>query len=154
MGVGKYIIIALKYHVCNIFFSYLGKTGADREISKLCDNIQERYFAKEKNFKQSGKRQLLHKILDGHEYLSENQLFKALNYFSQESGFHSYVKDLLPLVPTNETFTEGIRRKPTVLILDKEIQGLPWESMEFLKGKFFPFCLVLEIVFYIFPVGF
>ena len=120
------------------FFSYLGKTDADHEISKLCDNIQGRYFAKEKNFTQSGKRQLLHKILDGHEYLSENQLFKALNYFSHESGFHSYVKDLLPLVPTNETFTEGIRRKPTVLILDKEIQGLPWESMEFLKGKFFP----------------
>jgi len=112
----------------------LGKTDADHEISKLCDNIQGRYFAKEKNFTQSGKRQLLHKILDGHEYLSENQLFKALNYFSHESGFHSYVKDLLPLVPTNETFTEGIRRKPTVLILDKEIQGLPWESMEFLKG--------------------
>ena len=141
MGVAKckYIIISLKYHVCNIFFfSYLGKTDADHEISKLCDNIQGRYFAKEKNFTQSGKRQLLHKILDGHEFLSENQLFKALNYFSHESGFHSYVKDLLPLVPTNETFTEGIRRKPTVLILDKEIQGLPWESMEFLKGKFFP----------------
>ena len=89
------------------FFSYLGKTDADHEISKLCDNIQGRYFAKEKNFTQSGKRQLLHKILDGHEYLSENQLFKALNYFSHESGFHSYVKDLLPLVPTNETFTKG-----------------------------------------------
>ena len=46
-------------------------------------------------------------------------------------------KTIIPVkfqVPTSATFSKGIRRKPTVLILDKEIQGLPWESMNFLKG--------------------
>lgn len=113
---------------------FLGKTDADLAITKLCDAIQDKFFANQNDFVTSGKRQLLHKIFDGHEYLSEDQLYKALNEFSDKSEFHSYVKDVLKQVPTNATFSKGIKRKPTVLILDKEIQGLPWESMNFLKG--------------------
>ena len=76
----------------------LGKTDADLSIAKLCDSVQDKFFADQNDFVSSGKKQLLHKILDGHEYLSEDQLFKALNDFSDKSEFHSYVKDVLQQV--------------------------------------------------------
>ena len=76
----------------------LGKTDADLSIAKLCDSVQDKFFADQNDFVSSGNKQLLHKILDGHEYLSEDQLFKALNYFNDKSEFHSYVKDVLQQV--------------------------------------------------------
>ena len=100
----------------------------------MTDKIQDKFFAENKNFVQCGHRQLLHKILDGHEYLSDEQLVKALNEISEKKDFHTYVKDFFKQLPTKEDFSNGIKRKPTVLILDKEIQGLPWESMGFLQG--------------------
>ena len=64
----------------------LGKSIHDGALTKICDDIQKVHFSMDENFVSSGRRELLHKVLDGLKYLSENQLegFKLMRKnFSQ-----------------------------------------------------------------------
>ena len=52
----------------------LGKSVHDEELTKICDDIQKVHFSKDENFVSSGRKELLHKVLDGLKFLSERQL--------------------------------------------------------------------------------
>ena len=106
---------------------FLGKSEQDELIHEIANEAHKKFFKNSNDFVISGKKKLLFKTLDGHEFLSEDQLFKSMNYLSQDKHFHDFLKGSLSKIPPNR------KRKPTVLILDKEIQALPWESMAFLK---------------------
>ena len=106
----------------------LGRQWSDNDnnISKHCENLQKQFFPNDVKFVSSGRRKLLHKVLDGFNYLTDDQIMKAV--LKINLGYDH--PDLLERITTlGKTLIELPKRHPTVLILDKEIQGLPWESL-------------------------
>ena len=147
----------------------LGKSIHDGELTKICDDIQKVHFSMDENFVSSGRRELLHKVLDGLKYLSENQLegFKLMKKNFSQFFFHELninfinFSDAVTKINSGQQNSELLRdikrysenlqtdiqenmienpssppnRHPTVFILDKEIQGLPWESLECFRNQ-------------------
>ena len=108
----------------------LGKSENDEKIEKICDSLQKKYFKTgQKEFISSGKRKLLHKIIDGYDFLDQEQIFKGLENI--KSGDLQFQKEIEKICAS---FSSKVPRSPLVLILDKEIQNLPWETMKFLEN--------------------
>ncbi len=107
----------------------LGKRTENSDlISELCAKVEEKFWPKKADreaFRVCGKRKLLRQILDGQEFLSAEQTKKGLRHILDDERFGQFV--LEQVLPQVQPVKAG--RKPTVLILDKEIQCLPWESM-------------------------
>ena len=114
----------------------LGKSDSE-EREKMIENcvseLVDKYFSKQADFVVSGKKKLLYKILDGYDTLTEDQYqyFTRFLFKGQRKPPQGFLPDArskikaLKLLPVE-------KRKPTVLILDREIQGVPWEALKFL----------------------
>ena len=117
----------------------LGKSLHDDEVIKYCHQIQKSYFPKDENFGKSGRKELLRKVVDGFEFLSEDEFKEAILHIIKADGgggLKDFNSDLLENVTefSQTLIHKSPKRHPTVLILDKEIQGLPWESLGCLQN--------------------
>ena len=63
----------IHFHFDNIF---TGKSNRDKQITEATDRLQEKYF-QDPDFVTSGRRKLLHKILDGKDLLQDTQYHKS-----------------------------------------------------------------------------
>lgn len=108
----------------------------DRRAVRLENAARElhlEFFKSDPEFVPSGRRQCLAKILDGADLLTEEQLAQGLLYVLD--GDEARLDDLTTrmdelLCPE----TEPVVRHPVVLVLDRHIQQLPWESLKCLQS--------------------
>jgi len=90
------------------------------------------YFASDELFETSGRKILLSRFLDLFTYLTDEQLANGLahcfeggqaqtkdNYLKFVKDFESYSNEIKKISPEES-------RCPVILILDSEVQGLPW----------------------------
>ena len=128
----------LTFNIENKWLGYskvllLGESENESEIAKQCQMLQEKYFAEDESFISSGRKKLLHKVIDGFSYLNPRQREKAVAQLtSEDKNQEELLRELKKIGKAN--LWEASPRKPTVLILDKELQGLPWESIDCLAG--------------------
>ena len=128
----------LTFNIENKWLGYskvflLGESENKSEIARQCQMLQEKYFTEDKSFISSGRSKLLHKVMDGFSYLNLRQLQKAVAQLtSEDKNQEELLKEIKKIGKAN--LWEASPRKPTVLILDKELQGLPWESIDCLAG--------------------
>jgi hypothetical protein len=109
----------------------LGKSENEAQIIDLCDTIHQKFFSRDTTFVTSGRKKILHKILDGHQHLFADQLSKGLKCVTEGKlikGFLQHFENVVKFLPNVD------KRHPTVFILDKEIQSLPWEALNCLKN--------------------
>ena len=100
-------------------------------VSALCD----KFFQSDKLFVSSGRKLLLSRCLEAMDSLSQSQLNKCLLYCLK--GDEEKLPELIEETKNNMgTEDEDIfsrrgseMRHPVILILDRDVQCLPWESM-------------------------
>lgn len=112
---------------------FLGQSSNDVLIQKVVNDIERKFFKNDDTFRSSGRKQLLHKIIDGYFCLSGDQMSKGIQYVSKRPNS----VELVELIHHQVAKLPEVKAKrgALVLILDKEIQGLPWESMPCLLGQ-------------------
>ena len=124
----------LGYAKCLLF----GRPINDKTVEKVETTITSltlSFFQNDETFVSSGRKFLLSRCLEAIDHISPIQLHKCLLYCLQGDEqklprFAEEVKKLFP--PSNDDmFSQGCgeSRHPVILILDREIQCLPWESL-------------------------
>ena len=107
----------------------LGKSNREAFVQEAVKELEDKYF-NAKNFVKSGKKKLLHKILDGYEVLTEEQYHKSTwTLFDHKRPPKEFLRDARSKI---KDLPQVGQRRPTVLILDREVQSMPWEALKFL----------------------
>ena len=108
----------------------LGKSNREEFVQEAVNELEDKYFSAKSDFVKSGKKKLLRKILDGYEVLTETQYHKSTwELFDQKRPPKEFLRDARSKI---NALPKIGQRKPTVLILDREIQSMPWEALKFL----------------------
>ena len=124
----------LRFVKCLLF----GRPINDKTVKKVetaVTSLTSNFFQNDETFVSSGRKLLLSRCLEAIDHINPSQLHKCLLYCLQGDGqnlasFAEAVKNMFP--PSNEDMfsqSSGESRHPVILILDKEIQCLPWESL-------------------------
>lgn len=109
-----------------------GQTNCEKRLKAIENSLAKlstAYFSGDKLFESSGRRILLSRFLDLSSYLTEQQLKQGLAYcYEGESKetFSNFAKDFEECLKTIGKISSNEGRCPVILILDNEIQGLPW----------------------------
>ena len=108
----------------------LGKSNREEFVQEAVNELEDKYFSTKSDFVKSGKKKLLRKILDGYEVLTETQYHKSTwELFDQKRPPKEFLRDARSKI---NALPKIGQREPTVLILDREIQSMPWEALKFL----------------------
>ena len=105
------------------------------KVELAVSTITSRFFQDDETFVSSGRKFLLSRCLESIHNIRSTQLHKCLLYClqGQEDKFDELVDEVKNLFPSNDDdmFSKKCleMRHPVILILDREIQCLPWESL-------------------------
>ena len=104
-------------------------------VELAVSTITSRFFQHDETFVSSGRKFLLSRCLEAVHNIRPTQLRKCLLYCiqGQEDKLDELVDEVKNLFPSNDDdmFSKKCleKRHPIILILDREIQCLPWESL-------------------------
>ena len=103
-------------------------------VKSAVSTITSRFFQQDETFVSSGRKLLLSRCLEAIHNISLPQLHKCLLYClqGQEHNIDKLAEEVKKLFPSkDDIFSKKCSdiRHPVILILDREIQCLPWESL-------------------------
>ena len=106
-----------------------------KKVETAITSLTSSFFQNDETFESSGRKFLLSRCLEALDHLSRNQLHKCLLYCLQgdeQKQLPKLAEEVEKMFPSNDDmFSQkiGESRHPVILILDREIQCLPWESL-------------------------
>ena len=127
----------LSYAKCLLF----GRPENDEfinQVEKAVESLTSTCFNNDETFELSGRKFLLTRCLETMDYLTLSQLHKCLLHCLQgdEERLPKLLEEVQRYFPHSEYDTTGSSqrkeesRHPVILILDREVQSLPWEAMK------------------------
>ena len=105
------------------------------KVELAVSSITSRFFLHDEKFVPSGRKILLTRCLEAIQNINSTQLHKCLLYCLQDHDdkLDELVEEVNKFFPPTEDdmFSKKSyeKRHPVILILDREIQCLPWESL-------------------------
>ena len=123
----------LGYAKCLLFGRPINEEAVEK-VKRALESLTIRFFENDETFNESGRKALLSRCLDAIDNLSEPQLQKCLLHCLQndEDRLPELIEAVREILPsTDDMFSQkhNENRHPVILILDQEIQCLPWESL-------------------------
>ena len=108
------------------------------QVGKAVVSLTSISFKNDKTFESSGRKFLLTRCLEAMDYLTLSQFHKCLLHCLQgdEERLPKLSEEVQKYFAHSEYDTmkgsqrNGESRHPVILILDREVQSLPWESMK------------------------
>jgi len=109
------------------------KRESDLESAVL--ELTREFFAADSDFVASGRRQVLRRLIDGSSKLKSEQMASGLLYVlnRDETRLVELAKRFDEVIGSRTSLKNPVQRHPVVLVLDRHIQQLPWESLPCLQ---------------------
>ena len=128
----------LGYAKCLLFGRPINEETVEK-VKRALQSLTARFFENDETFNESGRKALLSRCLDAIDNLSEPQLHKCLLHCLQndEDRLPELIEAVREILPStdDDMFSKKhyVNRHPVILILDQEIQCLPWESLRYVQ---------------------
>ena len=126
----------LSYAKCLLFGRPVNDKLVD-QVENAVASLASMFFKSDENFQSSGRKLLLTRCLEAMDHLSLGQFDKCLLHCLQydEERLPRLSEEIQKFFPRSEgdmisdSQKDGQSRHPVILILDREVQSLPWEAM-------------------------
>ena len=111
------------------------KKESIEKVESAVSDLYKKFFRNDEFFVSSGRKLILSRCLEGIDILSQSQLNRGLLHCLQgdEDKLQALIDETKNIMQSDDDdmFSQrgSEKRHPVILLLDREVQCLPWESM-------------------------